>query len=233
MTLEIQTYVDGLTFPEGPRWHDGELWCSDMHGHRVVVVGPDQKVRTAVEIDADDPSGLGWLPDGRLLIVAMESQALLRLEPNGELVVHADLSVDAIGSLNDMIVAADGTAYIGDMGIHIQQGGTRKPGQVLMVRPDGSTCVVAENLISPNGLILTPDEEIFLVAQSGGKCITEFDRVANGHLFAPRTFATLLPAHSQVAAASGRNVPRRGGGSLVRRPRRTPSRPGPAKWGRY
>ena len=89
-----------------------------------------------VRVDDDEPSGLGWLPDGRLLVVAMETQRLLRLEPDGELVVHADLSSAARGSLNDMIVAADGTAYLGDMGVRIHElGSERRPGQTFRVAP--------------------------------------------------------------------------------------------------
>ena len=198
MAIETPTHIDGLTFPEGPRWHASELWCSDMHGHRVLAVDENRRVRTVVDVEADDPSGLGWLPDGRLLIVGMESQAVFRLEPGGELTVHADLSGDAIGSLNDMIVAADGMAYVGDMGIHIQQGGTRRPGQVIMVRPDGRTQVVARGLISPNGMILNPGEDKLLVAQSGGSCITEFDRGPGGELSGPRVFAPLVPSDPQI-----------------------------------
>lgn len=201
MAIETPTHARGLTFPEGPRWHEGELWCSDMHGHRVVAVDRNGQLRTVVDVEADDPSGLGWLPDGRLLVVAMESQVILRLEPSGELDVHADLSSKAIGSLNDMVVAADGTAYVGDMGIHIQRGGTRELGQIFMVRPDGSTAIAAKNLISPNGMILDPDETTLFVAQSGGRCITEFDRAVTGELSNSRTFAHLVPSDPEVVAA--------------------------------
>jgi sugar lactone lactonase YvrE len=115
----VRTVLDDLVFGEGPRWHDGRLWFSDMHDHRVVATSLDGDATTVVRIDDDEPSGLGWLADGRLLVVAMESQRLLRVEPDGEVEVHADLSSAARGSLNDMIVRGDGTAYIGDMGARI------------------------------------------------------------------------------------------------------------------
>src|SRR3954449_10305753 len=126
----LRTVLDDLVFTEGPRWRDGRLWCSDMHDHRVIWTALDGRADTVVRVDDDEPSGLGWLPDGRLLVVAMETQRLLRLEADGSLVVHADLGGVARGSLNDMIVAADGTAYVGDMGNRIHAGGAeRKPGQ--------------------------------------------------------------------------------------------------------
>src|SRR5690242_378735 len=136
-TAAVRTVIDDLVFTEGPRWHEGRLWCSDMHDHRVLSIGLDDgvdgavvDVETVMRVDDDEPSGLGWLPDGRLLVVAMETQRLLRVEPDGELAVHADLSSAARGSLNDMIVAADGTAYLGDMGVRIHElGAERRAGQ--------------------------------------------------------------------------------------------------------
>src|SRR5256886_16606011 len=115
-THQIRTVLDDLVFGEGPRWHDDRLWFSDMHDHRVVATTVDGDATTVVEFRDDEPSGLGWLPDGRLLMVAMETQRLMRVEPDGEITVHADLSSAGRGSLNDMIVAAAGTAYLGDMG---------------------------------------------------------------------------------------------------------------------
>ena len=101
----VRTVLDDLVFTEGPRWREGRLWCSDMHDHRVISTALDGVADTVVRIDDDEPSGLGWLPDGRLLVVAMETQRLLRVEHDGEVAVHADLSSAARGSLNDMIVA--------------------------------------------------------------------------------------------------------------------------------
>ena len=127
-----------LLLGEGPRWHDGELWFSDVHGHTVrrTTVGGDATI--VAEILHDEPSGLGWLRDGRLLVVAMDTQKLLRIEPDGSIVEHADLSPLARGSINDMIVGADGTAYVGDMGTRIfDEGSERVPGQTIRVTPKG------------------------------------------------------------------------------------------------
>ena len=91
-TSTPRTIISGLAFGEGPRWHDGALWFSDMHGHVVIRSTVDGDTTTVAEVAHDEPSGLGWLPDGRLLVVAMETGKLLRQEHDGTLVEHADLS---------------------------------------------------------------------------------------------------------------------------------------------
>jgi sugar lactone lactonase YvrE len=206
MALEASTFVDGFVFTEGPRWRDGQLWCSDMHDHRVMVVDGTGRVATVVEVSEDEPSGLGWLPDGRLLVVSMERQLLVRMEASGDLVVHADLSGVAIGSLNDMIVAADGTAYVGDMGARIHGDGERRPGQVVMVRPDGTFEVVAGDLRSPNGMILDPAEARLIVAESGGGRLTGFERRPDGRLSERETFAEISPSDPEVPVATADGI---------------------------
>jgi sugar lactone lactonase YvrE len=203
----VRTVLDGLVFGEGPRWHDGALWFSDMHDHRVVQTTIDGLMNkgaatTFVEITDDEPSGLGWLPDGRLLVVAMETQRLLRVEPDGRVVVHADLSTAARGSLNDMIVAADGTAYVGDMGMRIHDlGAERRAGQTFRVTPDGEWSCAADDLQSPNGHILTDDGRTLIVAESGGMRLTAFDVAADGTLSGRRTYAELHPEKDGVPVA--------------------------------
>lgn len=201
-TPGFRTIIEGLRFAEGPRWHDGRVWFSDMHDHRVVATDLDGDQRTVVEIPDDEPSGLGWLPDGRLLVVAMESQQVRRVEPDGAVVVHADLSSAATGSLNDMIVAADGTAYVGDMGKRIHDADApMRPGRTFAVRADGSWFVAAEDLSSPNGHVLTPDQRTLLVAESGGGRVTAFDRADDGTLSNRRVLAELSPAPDGPAFA--------------------------------
>jgi sugar lactone lactonase YvrE len=198
----VRTLLDDLVFTEGPRWHDGRLWCSDMHDHRVISTALDGHADTVVRVEDDEPSGLGWLPDGRLLVVAMETQRLLRVESDGELAVHADLSSAARGSLNDMIVAADGTAYIGDMGVRIHElGAERRAGQTFRVAPDGAWECAADDLPSPNGHILTDDGRTLIVAESGGGCLTAFTVRTDGTLTDRRTFAELRPERDDVLFA--------------------------------
>lgn len=181
-----------LRFGEGPRWHEGALWFSDMHDHRVVRMTPDGNATTVVTVEDDEPSGLGWLPDGRLLIVAMESGRLLRLEADGTLSTHADLSGFARGSTNDMIVNLDGTAYVGDMGARIQDDNSeRVTGQTLRVAPDGTVTQATDNLLSPNGHAVSDDGKILVIAQSGGAELTAFDIAADGTLSNRRAYAPL------------------------------------------
>jgi sugar lactone lactonase YvrE len=197
----LRTVLDGLFFGEGPRWHEGALWFSDMHAHRVVRTDLGGQASTVVEITHDEPSGLGWLADGRLLVVAMETQKLLRVEPDGEVAEHADLTGLARGSINDMIVRADGTAYIGDMGMRIHEGGERRPGQTIRVTPSGQVSCAADDLASPNGHILTEDGGTLIVAESAGSRLTAFDVGADGTLTNRRTYAELHPEKDGVTVA--------------------------------
>ena len=226
-TRDVRTLIDQLYFGEGPRWHDGALFFSDMHDHRVVratVPEPgagEPEVGTVVEVTHDEPSGLGWLPDGRMLVVAMETQRLLRVETDGSLAEHADLSSRARGSLNDMIVAADGTAYIGDMGTRIQGDGERVAGQTFRVSPEGDVSCAADDLQAPNGHVLTEDGRTLIVAQSGGMCLTAFDVASDGTLSNRRTYADLVPEKDGCAGrAAGRDLPRRRRCGVGRRPDR-------------
>jgi len=206
MALATTVLAEGFVFTEGPRWRDGRIWTSDMHGHRVVAIGLDGVVETVATVEEDEPSGLGWLPDGRLLIVSMDRQWLLRQEHDGTIVCHADLSSVARGSLNDMIVANDGTAYVGDMGsrVHVRAkslDGPRVPGQTFIVRPDGSFEVGADDMAAPNGHVLTDDEQTLLVAQSSGQQVTAFDRAEDGTLSNRRVYVDLVSADPAVASA--------------------------------
>jgi sugar lactone lactonase YvrE len=189
----IRTLIDGLYFGEGPRWHDGALWFSDMHDHRVLRVTVDgagaADVVEVARVEHDQPSGLGFLPDGRLLMVAMKSAKVLRVEVDGAIRDHAELSSLARGMVNDMIVTDDGTAYVGDMGD--LEGGNAGPGQILRVTPDGAVMPVADDLAAPNGPILTDDGRTFIVAESSASRITAFDVLDDGGLGKRRVYAPL------------------------------------------
>ena len=198
---DARTITGDYFFTEAPRWHNGELWFSDMHGHAVYRTTLSGDATMVAEVSHDRPSGLGWLPDGRLLVVAMETQKLLRLEPDGRLVEHADLSQVARGSVNDMIVAADGTAYVGDMGMRLFAGpGERPPGQTIRVTPEGEVSCAADDLLAPNGHILTDDGHTLIVAESAASRITAFDVLGDGALANRRVFAELTPVSGATQA---------------------------------
>lgn len=184
--------IDGLQFAEGPRWHAGALWCSDMFGHCVVRYQPGHTPEEFVRMPFDNPSGLGWLPGGEMLVVAMQTQAVYRTTGHGTLELHADLSGLAKGMANDMVVAPDGTAYVDGSGLpRFGQGGTRCPGQILAVHADGSVVILAEDLEGPNGIVLTPDGSTLIVAESFAGCLTAFDVAPDGSLSSRRVHAKL------------------------------------------
>ena len=181
--------LDGLLFPEGPRWHEDKLWFSDMQGLHVMTVDLDGNPEKIVEIKAS-PSGLGWLPDGRLLVVSMIDRRLLRLDPTG-LVEIADLKKMASFHCNDMVVDKLGRAYIGNFGFDLAANEPVKPAEIILVTPVGGARVVAEELYFPNGSVITPDDRTLIVAETWGNCLTAFEIESDGTLKNRRTWAKL------------------------------------------
>jgi sugar lactone lactonase YvrE len=161
----LELVLDGLGFGEGPRWHDDRLWFSDFVLQLVLSVGEDGQARVELELD-DRPSGLGWLPDGRLLVVSMHRRAVLRRENDGSVVTHADLAGIATGDTNDMVVSADGTAYVGNFGSDLLGGEPLKPAQLAIVRPDGTATAAADPLMFPNGSVITADGATLIVGET-------------------------------------------------------------------
>lgn len=191
-----QVLLEGLHFAESPRWHDGLLWFSDIFAGKVMTVDESGHAEVVVELtDGRRPSGLGFLPDGRLLIVDLSEPKILRREASGELVVHADLSEVTNGGLNDMLVDENGRAYVGSMGSHPK--GAPRPedadGLIILVEPDGSARVVAERLDAPNGPALLDGGLTFVVAEFPSQRLTAYDRTEDGSLSRRRTWADLAP----------------------------------------
>ncbi len=166
-----------------------KLWFSDMQGLHVMTVGLNGNAEKIVEIKAS-PSGLGWLPDGRLLVVSMIDRRLLRLDPIG-LVEIADLNDLASFHCNDMVVDKLGRAYIGNFGFDLAANAPVEPAEIVLVDPDGTTRVVAEDLYFPNGTVITPDDRTLIVAETWGHCLTAFDIESDGTLKNRRTWADL------------------------------------------
>ena len=197
MTLTL--LLDRLGFGEGPRWHDGRLWFSDFLHQHVASVGIDGDVRVELTID-DRPSGLGWLPDGRLLVVSMRRRAVLRVEPDGTAVLHADLSLLATSDCNDMVVAADGTAYVGNFGSDIVAGEPRRSATLAVVRPDGSVVAGPGDLEFPNGSVITPDGRTLIVGESLASRYSAFTIADDGLLHDRRVWAE-VPGRSPDGCA--------------------------------
>jgi sugar lactone lactonase YvrE len=186
----LRTVIDKLAFAEAPRWHEGALYISDMHGRQVLKIGDAGEVEVVAELD-DATSGLGWLPDGRLLVVAMQSRSVMRRGPDGTMAVHGDLSGIATFHANDMIVAPDGTAYVGNFGFSIFPLIDPRPATLARVAPDGAVSAAAEDLWFPNGIALTGDGDTLIVAESGAFCLTAFTVNADGTLSDRRIWAAL------------------------------------------
>jgi len=190
MTASLDLLVDGVDFGEGPRWHDGRLWYSDFYQRAVYTVTSDGK-REAIHADLDDrPSGLGWLPDGSLLVVLMTTRRLVR-EVDGALVPYADLSGVAAFHCNDMVVSATGHAYVGNFGFDLEARATYQPADLALVRPDGSVSVAAEAMAFPNGSVITPDGSTLIVGQSFGGDYVAFTIGDDGTLSDRRAWATM------------------------------------------
>jgi sugar lactone lactonase YvrE len=185
----LETLLDGLTFPEAPRWHDGRLWFSDFYTHRVLAVTDDGTVKTILEIP-QRPSGLGWTPDGALLVVSMLDRRLLRVE-NGTSRVLADLSAVATGPCNDMVVDGKGRAYVGNFGYDRHKGEPPRTTCLVRVDPDGRVTRAAEDLFFPNGTVITPDGRTLIIGETQAHRLTAFDVAPDGALDNRRVWASL------------------------------------------
>jgi sugar lactone lactonase YvrE len=185
---EPQLLASGLVFGEGPRWRRDRLWFSDMHGEAVNTVNMQGHVETVVQLSGRRPSGLGFLPDGSLLVVSMLEPEVLRWDGR-ELTVHADLRPFVDSECNDMVVDTRGNAYVGAFPHSIDEPET----VVVLVRPDGSAEVAAKDMRFPNGSVVTPDGRSLIVAESIGRKFTQFTINADGSLSDRRTFADCAP----------------------------------------
>jgi sugar lactone lactonase YvrE len=200
VTRDTQVLTDGWTFLEGPRWHDGRIWASDFYTNTLFAVTLDGDVERLAHVEGQS-SGLGWLPDGDAVLVSMKDQRLLRLH-DGELSHHADLSGVLSGLVNDMVVDRNGRAYVGSFGFDLFTGEAVRPSAIAVVEPDGAARVAAEDMLFPNGPVITPDGTTLIVAESFGQRLSAFTIQEDGSLTDRRTWADL----SAAAGPEGRAV---------------------------
>jgi sugar lactone lactonase YvrE len=188
----IRTVLDGMSYLEGPRWHDGRVYVSDFYTGDVLAVdldgGADPEIVANVP---SQPSGLGWMPDGSMLVVSMRDRRVLRIRDGGAPEVHADLSALAPWHLNDMVVDSRGRAYVGNFGFDLMSGAAMRSTGIVRVDPDGTATVVAEDLMFPNGTVILPDARTLVVAETLGGCLTAFDVDDDGALSNRRVWAKL------------------------------------------
>ncbi len=187
--FHLTPFLDQLAFPESPRWHDSVLWFSDFHTQRVQRVDLAGRCETVLTVPGQ-PSGLGWLPDGTLLVVSMTDRRLLRFSGNA-LNEVADLSALAPFHCNDMVVDGKGRAYVGNFGFDFAAKQPPRSTCLLLVQPDGHTSVVADDLLFPNGAVITPDGRTLIVAETYAARLTAFDIAGDGSLSGRRIWAAL------------------------------------------
>jgi len=189
---QVTTVVSGFAFLEAPRWRDGRIWFSDFYTYRVLSAREDgSDLRTEAEVP-EQPAGLGWLPDGRLLVVSMRDRKVLRREAGGTLVTHADLGRHATGHANDMVVDSRGRAYVGNFGFDLMSGSPLATAALHRVDPDGTVTEVADDLWFPNGAVITP-QNVLVVNETFGNRISAFDLTGDGRLVNRRAWAEFGP----------------------------------------
>jgi sugar lactone lactonase YvrE len=187
--LTTKILLDGLLFPEGPRWHEEKLWFSDMESHKVMTVDLNGKADIIVETPKR-VSGLGFLPDNKLLMVSVEDNKLLKLETDG-LREFADMNKFNPLNSNDMVVDKKGRAYVGNFGFDYFNNAPFSPSFLLLVLPDGSSRIVAEDIAFPNGTVITPDNKTLIIAETFAAKLTAFDIEDDGSLSNRRMWANL------------------------------------------
>ena len=206
MSSDPVVVLEKYSFLEGPRWHEDRIWVSDFYTNQVVSARADgSDVRVEAEVPTQ-PSGLGWLPDGRLLIVSMQDNRILRREPDGSLVEHADLTALCSGHLNDMLVDDQGRAYVGNFGFDLMGGADPRRTNLVRVDPDGTATVVADDLWFPNGMVLIGST--LVVNETMGNRISAFDVAADGSLGPRRDFAVFadLPTGTDIGTVLSQTI---------------------------
>lgn len=182
--------ADGLRFPEAPRWVADRLWVSDVHAYQLKTVTLDGAVEVIADVPGR-PSGLGALPDGRMLLATALDRRLLAVSADGSVVPAGDLGSLATGLLNDMVVDGRGRAYVGDTGFNMAAGEPPGPGRIILWKEGEEPRVAAEGVEFPNGCVITPDGSALIICETLGKRITRFQIGDDGSLSERSVFAEL------------------------------------------
>ena len=189
MERKLKTLMDGLTFGEGPRWYRNKFYFSDFYSHKVYALDLNGNHEVIVEVP-NQPSGLGWMPDGTMLIISMKDRKLLSFKDN-VLEEIADLSGLAGFHCNDMVVDVYGNAYIGNFGFNTYAGEEVKSTNLILVRPGEEPCVAAEDVMFPNGTVITEDGQTLIVGETYAARLTAFDINDDASLSNRRIWADL------------------------------------------
>jgi sugar lactone lactonase YvrE len=186
---ELNTLVTGVRVGESPRWRDGRLWYCDWGAQEVATVDTDGRRQVAARTPSF-PFCIDWLADGRLLIVLAREGLVLRQEPGGSLVTHAELAPLSTRPWNDITLDDHGNTYVNNVGFDFPFG-EFAPGSIAMIHPDGTVHQVADKLAFPNGMVVTSDNSTLIVAESYASKLTAFTIAADGSLTNRRVWADL------------------------------------------
>lgn len=201
----VRCVAEGFSFLEGARWHNGRLYVSDFYTHRVLSFDSAGTMETVCNVPGQ-PSGLGFAPDGSLRVVSMLDRRLMRFD-GGQLTPVADLKPFAPNDCNDMLVDSQGRAYVGNFGV-LSPG--ILPTRLLLVRPDGAVSVAAEDLVFPNGVVISPEGRTLFVAETFAARVSAFCVASDGSLLNRRTWASFAPSSFETindALNSGVTLP--------------------------
>ena len=181
--------AEDFIFLEGVKWRDGSLWVSDVFDHKVYRLGLSGQREVVVQVP-HRPSGLGFLPDGGLLVASSKDFRLYRVV-DGQLQVYADLADRVGGDVNDFVIDDAGRVYVGDFGYDYDAGAARVETVIHRVDPDGSVHVAVGGVEFPNAMAIVDDGRTLVVAETWRSKLTAFDRAPDGTLSGGRVFADL------------------------------------------
>jgi sugar lactone lactonase YvrE len=199
---EVRTLLTGRGLVESPRWHGDRLYFSDWSAGEVVAVGLAGHSEVIAHVESL-PLCTAWLPDGRLVMVSSPDGRLLRREPDGSLVIHADLGRPG---WNDIVVDGRGNAYVNRAGFNPVAGEAFQPGAVFHVAADGPVRQVAGDIAFPNGMAVTADNSTLIVADSYRHALVAFDIGAGGGLSNRRVWADLGEGTPDGICADAQNA---------------------------
>jgi sugar lactone lactonase YvrE len=189
--------VENLVFPECPRWRNDRLWFSNIFADQVISIDVNGKIDTILNIPA---IGIGWLPDDSFIFIERNNsnQKILQYK-NGKTTTYCD-NINCLSDFmfNDLVVDSKGFAYTGNTGCNAENSedwNNVKPAPIALIK-NGTAEIVAENLICPNGIIITPDEKKLIVAEPNAHRLTSFSIAEDGTLSNRNIFATLKDHHS-------------------------------------
>jgi sugar lactone lactonase YvrE len=188
--MRVDTLFDGGILFEAPRWHAGAWWVSDILGGRVLELTETGALASEIVMDTR-PAGLGWLPDGTLLVVSSDDRRLLRRTLSGGLSVHAELAEVCGGPANELVLDRWGRAYVGELGFDVFASAPASTANLLRVDPDGVVSIVADELLFPNGSAITPDGGTLLICESFGGRIAAFSILDDGSLADRRAWGVM------------------------------------------